>query len=210
MQTTIAAGCFSTKQEINLQLLDALAPCGKDLYSSCGGKMRRAVTKLAILCLGICLLQGAFLKADSKIVKIGEAVIAKDHSDHPQLRIHYTANGTGSSGGAGTWQLMLLAPNGKLFKDHQNGSISLQFPPVQPLTFTIHEHLKQGNYTILAYVLSRTNNIPVNLTTLVSNLIVHPENGKDLFSAQTSFMQGNPSSTVSKDSAQISYSLIVP
>lgn len=176
--------------------------------------MRRIVTKLAALCVGLCLFQSAFLQADShlpKVVKIGEAVLAKDSdSDHPQLRIHYTANGTGTSGGAGTWQLMLLAPNGKLFKDHHNGAISLQFPPVQPLTFTIHEHLKPGNYTILAYVLSRTNNIPVNLTTLVSNLIVHPHNGKDLFSAQSSFMQGNPSSTVAKDSAQISYALINP
>ena len=102
---------------------------------------------------------------------------------HPSLKIYYTPRAT-TSGGAGKWQLMVVAPNGKVYKDHKNGHIDMLEPPTEPLTFKIHKHLSSGRYTVMVYVLERTNNIPVDITSLAVNVLIEPSNGRDIISIQ--------------------------
>lgn len=158
-------------------------------------------TALAVVCLSI----STILQASSFFPeRPGQEFIAK--GSHPKLKINYTSNSTASTGAVGKWRLIVATPHGKLYKARH---IHMQ-DATKPRTFFIHSHLKPGRYTIFAYVTSRGNAVPVNLTTLVTNLVIKPSNRKDLFSIQTSVMQGNTSSSVANDTAQVVYTLVSP
>jgi len=144
----------------------------------------------------------------------GQQLISKSRSKvDTTMTIFYTPVSTGAGNAAGTWQLQIIKPNGKVIVDHVNGPINMQNPTPVPLQFTIKKPLKTGIYTFVLYVRSRTNSIPVNLNTLLSNFAIQPHNKKDLVTVPTGsngFFTGNPSSTQAGDTAQIVYTFYVP
>lgn len=158
-----------------------------------------------LLVIGACLCSKASLFAHSRTPV---SAIAKSHS-HPELTIYYTPRAT-VDGGAGSWQLMVLGPHGKLYKDRKNGKIDMQTPPTEPLVFKIHKHLKPGRYSVIIYVTKRTNNIPVDITTLAMNMLIEPSNGLGIESIPVRHFVGNNASTIANDTAQAIYTLVVP
>lgn len=169
-------------------------------------KMQQTITKwVAILVFGVCISIGNTLPAGSYFPKMpGREFIAK--GSRPKLKINFTSNSTVSTGALGKWRLIVATPHGKLFKSKH---IHMQ-DATKARTFYIHSRLKQGRYTVFVYVTSRGNVTPVNLTTLMTNLVVKPSNRKDLFSIQTSVVQGNTASIVANDTAQVVYTLVSP
>ncbi len=163
-------------------------------------KKMKLASFFVFLGICICALSPATLTAKISDKKF----IAKD-SDKTTLTVYYTPR-PAVSGGTGKWQLIIIGPNGKKYKGHH---IDMVTPPDKPRTFKIH-NAKQGTYTIMVYVLKRTNNTPVDITSLATQLLIEPHNGKDNFAIPVIDFSGNRQSTIANDTAQAFYTLMKP
>ncbi|HXF29084.1 MAG TPA: hypothetical protein VN457_04480, partial [Chlamydiales bacterium] len=83
------------------------------------------------------------------------------HKIHENVLIQYTP--VAVSGAGGYWQLMVLSPEGKLYKDKKHQRIDIAAPPSTSLKFRIKGHLPSGVYTIIVYVKKRTNTQAIDL-----------------------------------------------
>jgi hypothetical protein len=113
---------------------------------------------------------------------------------------------------AGTWQLMIITPDGRVFKDTTNGPIDMQNPPTGALNFAVSPLVK-GTYAIVIYVKTRTNNFPIDVSHLAGNISLFPPGGKDNARCinPNCFVGGsNANSTYPDDSAQAFYCLFDP
>ena len=108
------------------------------------------------------------------------------------------------------WQLMILTPDGKVIKDKKNGPIDMQDPTSGNLKFKVKGPLKAGVYTIIAYVLSRSTQTPIDTTLLAQNVSIRTSNGKDFLTVPPGFFAGSTSSVFANDTAQVLYSLMTP
>ncbi len=151
-----------------------------------------------------CLFLGAVLSIIAPTqLSAASHMKAKDHKPH--LTIYYTPR-PAVSGGTGKWQLIVVDPEGK---KHKSQHIDFVTPPDHPKTLKVH-NAKHGIYTIMVYVTKRTNDAPVDITSLATDMFIKPSSGKDNYAIPVRDFTGNRTSTIANDTAQARYTFMHP
>src|SRR5689334_17126221 len=126
---------------------------------------------------------------------------------HTDLTVFYTPV---SQQAGGTWELMVLGPDGKLYKDKKHKRIDILNPPTHQLHFKIKGPLPAGVYTIAVYVKARSDAAPVDVTELAEDVSIVPSNGRVLVTQPDGFFTGNSASTSKGETAEVYYTLFDP
>ena len=135
-----------------------------------------------------------------------QGLFAGYKSSKDEIVITYSPIGTAPPypNGSGKWQLILVDPDGKQYRDTTNGIIDMQFPPTTPLTFKVKGRIKtHGAYTLVVYACQRNDSIPVNLALLPGLITVNFGNMNPQMTIPIGYAWGNEASTTARDIAQI-------
>jgi len=117
----------------------------------------------------------------------------------------------------GTWQLLLLAPDGTLYQDEGHKRIDVLNPvdPAEGNMAPFHFKLPEGPYpvgtwSLIVYMKERDNTLPVNMRTLAQDVSIFMGDRRMLVTQPADFFSGNATSTRAGESAQLFFAVCDP
>lgn len=160
-------------------------------------------------------LFAASMRPKAFVPKAGIAALANVPLQYLDTSLMVTYTPVAQQAG-GTWQLLLLAPDGALYQDERHERIDVLNPidPTKGITAPFHFKLSGpmpvGVYTLIVYMKERDNSLPVNMRALAQDVSIFLGDRRMLVTQPADFFSGNTAATEAGESAQLFFAVADP